>query len=75
MKFSKEIDGKEVIIECKEENLYSLCERNGYKPVEEVDEVDIELEELRDHAKELGIKNAHMMKKETLIDKIAALEK
>ena len=38
-------------------------------------EDDKELEELREKAKELAIKNAHNMKKETLIAKIEEIEK
>lgn len=35
MKFVKEINDKEVVIECDNENLYSIYEREGFKPVKE----------------------------------------
>jgi hypothetical protein len=50
---------------------HSLAERNGFEPIEEHDE---ELAALREKAKELGIKSAHTMKKETLITKITEIQ-
>lgn len=54
------------------DNQTSIAERYGAKPV---DEVDTELETLREQAKGLGIKNTHNMKMETLLDRIAELNK
>ena len=73
MKFHKAINGKEDLVICCNSNLFSLYEREGYKEVEEVVE-DPFIEELREQAKELGIKGFHVMKKETLISKIAELK-
>jgi hypothetical protein len=67
MKFKK----GNYIIEVSDPNTFNIFEREGFKPVE--DETDEELEALRAKAKDLGIKGAHNMKKETLILKIAEL--
>jgi hypothetical protein len=69
MKFEK--DG--TIIEIEDTNTHNIFIREGFKKVEE--EVDEELIPLREKAKELGIKSAHTMKKETLIAKIEELQK
>ena len=72
-----------------EEYLYSCLEKFGINEVVEDknaegngsdnsvgtnESEDEELEALKDRAKELGIRNTHNMKKETLIDKIQELE-
>ena len=53
------------------ENEKNIAERYGAKPVE----VDPELEALREQAKELGIKGVNIMKRETLLEKIAEANK
>lgn len=53
-------------------NQTTIAERHGAKPFVEV---DTELETLREQAKELGIKNTHNMKMETLLERIAELNK
>lgn len=53
------------------ENEKNIAERYGAKPVDE----DTELEALRAQAKELGIRNAHNMGKEKLLEKIAEVNK
>ena len=68
MKFVKEINGEKVFLEETNKNLFSLLERNGFTEAED------ELAELREKAKELGIKGYHNMKEENLIAKIAELE-
>lgn len=72
MKFVKEVNGKEVTIELHDKNTFNIPIRAGFKAVEET--VDEEHTALVEKAKELGIKSAHMMKKETLIAKIAEIE-
>lgn len=52
------------------DNQSTIAKRYGLKPVEE----DTELETLREQAKALGIKNAHSMKMETLLARIAETE-
>lgn len=77
MKFRK---GK-AEIELQDPNTFNIATRAGFEPVEEVEkkvldvEEDTELEALKAQAKELGIRNAHFMKKETLIEKIAEAQK
>jgi len=84
MKFRK----GNIVIESDIENNFNLFQRYGFEPViEPVKEVTeaqtVEapivkttdtLDELKAKAKELGIRNAHSMKEETLIAKIAEAE-
>lgn len=63
----------ENVIEINDKNLVSMLEREGFELVE--GGADEELEALRKQAKELGIKSAHTMKKETLLEKIAEINK
>lgn len=61
-------------------NLFSMLEREGYRPetvekTEENTEESTERAALIAKAKELGIKSPHMMKLETLKEKIAEIEK
>jgi hypothetical protein len=63
----------ENVIEINDKNLVSMLEREGFELVE--GGADEELEALRKQAKELGIKSAHTMKKETLFEKIAEINK
>ena len=72
MRFIKIVDDRKIIIDCDNINLFSLYKREGFVE-EEANET--ELEELRNQAKELGVKGFQLMKKETLITKIAELEK
>ena len=51
-----------------DDNEKVIAERYGAKPVTEA---DVELESLLEQAKELGIRGANLMKKETLIRRIA----
>ena len=85
MKFRK----GNIVIESDIENTFNLYERAGFKPViepaKEVEEAQTvetptvgtadALDELKAKAKELGIRNAHSMKEETLIAKIEEAEK
>lgn len=84
MKFKK----GDLIIESKNENTFNLYERYGFVPVmdEKPDELKRETAkepekkpddtaELLAKAKELGIRNAHSMKRETLLKKIAEAER
>jgi len=59
----------DIIINVTDENLFNVYERAGFTPVTEGPEID-DMEELLEKAKELGIRNAHSMKRETLIKKI-----
>ena len=61
-------------LELLDPNTFSVAKREGFEPVEEDKQEDPELEALREQAKELGIKNAHNMKKEKLLEKIAEAE-
>jgi hypothetical protein len=70
MKFEK--DG--IVIEITDPNTFNIFKREGFTMVEET-EADEELIALREKAKELGIKSAHTMKKETLLAKIEELQK
>jgi len=84
MKFRK----GNVIIESDIENNFNLFQRYGFEPVIEpvkevaeaqkveapIVETTDTLDELKAKAKELGIRNAHSMKEETLIAKIAEAE-
>lgn len=80
MKFRK----GDVVIELTDPNTFILAERQGLEPVceelqsepipepiQEPDQEPDDLEELRERAKEMGIRNAHSMKRETLLKKIA----
>jgi hypothetical protein len=69
MKFEK--DG--IAVEITDPNTFNIFKREGYKEVEEKE--DEELLTLREKAKELGIKSAHTMKKETLLAKIEEMQK
>ena len=62
------LEGK--VEEKKEETKVTNPENNSKN-----NEEDIELKQLREQAKDLGIKGAHSMKKETLIAKIEEAEK
>lgn len=56
-------------------NLVSMLEREGYELEDEEAEEDTDNKaELIAKAKELGIKSAHSMKTETLLEKIAEIE-
>lgn len=83
MKFRK----GDVVIELTDPNTFILAERQGFEPVceelqsepipepiQEPDQEPDDLEELRERAKEMGIRNAHSMKRETLLKKIADKE-
>jgi hypothetical protein len=76
----------DVVIELTDPNTFILAERQGFEPVceelqsepipepepiQEPDQEPDDLEELRERAKEMGIRNAHSMKRETLLKKIA----
>jgi hypothetical protein len=68
MKFKK----GNAIIELTDPNTFSLAKRSGFEPVErKPEEPDDELFVLREKAKELGIKNTHVMGKERLLKEIA----
>jgi hypothetical protein len=41
MKFKKEINGKEVVIDVVNENTFNIYEREGFKKVEETEEVKV----------------------------------
>jgi len=83
MKFKK----GDLIIESKDENTFNLYERYGFVPVtdekpeepkqetaKEPEKEPDDTAELLAKAKELGIRNAHSMKRETLLKKIAEAE-
>lgn len=53
------------------DNQATIAKRYGLEPVKDREPEDPELEALRAQAKELGIKNTHNMKKETLLERIA----
>lgn len=63
-------NGEKLIV--RDANLISLMKRQGF---ELVDDADTELEALRAQAKALGIRNAHSMGKERLLEKIAEAKK
>lgn len=69
MKFEKD----EIVIEVTDPNTFNIFKREGFTMVEETE--DAELIELRAKAKELGIKGYATSKAETLLTKIAELEK
>ena len=80
MKFRK----GEAEIELLDPNTFNIPIRAGFEPVKETEEPDgqngsipdeAELAELKAKAKELGIRNAHSMGKEKLLEKIAEAEK
>lgn len=67
-------------LELKDPNTFNIAERYGFKPAEEQEKPDekpddTELAELKAKAKELGIRNAHSMGREKLLEKIAEAEK
>lgn len=79
MKFKK----GDIVIELSDPNTFNIPIREGFVPV--TDEVPVEpaqeatkepddTAELLAKAKELGIRNAHSMKRETLLRKIAEAE-
>lgn len=79
MKFKK----GDLIIVSKNENTFNLYERYGFVPVmdekpeepkQETAKEPDDTAELLAKAKELGIRNAHSMKRETLLKKIAEAE-
>lgn len=79
MKFKK----GDAEIELTDPNTFNIPIRAGFEPVKETEEPggqkempdDTELAELKAKAKELGIRNAHSMGKEKLLEKIAEAEK
>jgi hypothetical protein len=66
------------VIELPDPNTFILAERAGFEPVEDEEEGKhdyVDIEALRAQAKELGIRNAHSMGREKLLEKIAEANK
>jgi hypothetical protein len=72
------ISGEEIVEPIEEElvdqETYVLGETADLIEDEKPQESNDDLSELREKAKELGIKRAHLMKKETLLNKISEFE-
>lgn len=60
-----------LVIECTLDFLYNIYEREGFKPMEETpSSEEPNRQELIEKAKSLGVKSPHMMKTETLLERI-----